>query len=78
MNAIRRIIKREGNSLNVVLPDNFTANQVELIILPFEDNDLKPVNGKEDEAFRLHISAVFAKFNADLSGFQFNRDEVYS
>ena len=37
MEAIRRIVHREGNTLTVKLPDSFTAQTVELIILPVDD-----------------------------------------
>jgi len=76
MNAIRKILTRQGNSLNVILPDNFTAKQVEVIILPFED-EVKDINESDSIAFRQKISGIFKNFNADLSGFNFNRDELY-
>ena len=37
MEAIRRIVHRHGNTLTVELPDSFTAQTVELIILPADD-----------------------------------------
>lgn len=43
MEAIRKIIHREGNTLTIELPDSFTAQTVELIILPADDAEAKPV-----------------------------------
>lgn len=37
MEAIRKIIHREGNTLTIELPDSFKAQTVELIILPADD-----------------------------------------
>lgn len=39
MEAIRRIIHREGNTLTIELPDNFTAQTIELTIRPVDDAD---------------------------------------
>jgi hypothetical protein len=36
MNAIRQYIDVKNNKLNIVLPDDFTAKRVEVIILPSE------------------------------------------
>lgn len=38
MNAIRQFIEVKNNSFNVVLPDDFTARTVEVIILPTSEN----------------------------------------
>lgn len=42
MEAIRKIIHRHGNTLTVELPDSFTAQTVELIILPVDDETHTP------------------------------------
>lgn len=62
--------------LNVVLPENFTAKQVELIILPFEEKETEP---DEDTliAFRQKARELFSRFNVDLKAFKFNRDELH-
>lgn len=41
MDAIRQFIDVKNNSFNVVLPDNFKASRVEIIILPSEQNDFE-------------------------------------
>ncbi len=38
MEAIRRIVRREGNTLTIELPADFQAQTVELIILPADNN----------------------------------------
>lgn len=40
MNAIRQFIDVKNNSFNVLLPDDFTASRVEVIILPSEPNEI--------------------------------------
>lgn len=42
MNAIRQYIDVKNNKLNIVLPNDFTAKRVEVIILPSEPNDEIP------------------------------------
>lgn len=41
MDAIRQFIDVKDNSFNVVLPDNFKASRVEVIILPSEQNEFE-------------------------------------
>jgi hypothetical protein len=38
MEAIRKFIKVEGKSINITLPDDFYADEVEVIILPKNDD----------------------------------------
>lgn len=38
MNAIRQFIEVKNNTFQVVLPKGFTARNVEVIIMPKEDN----------------------------------------
>ncbi|MFP9113474.1 hypothetical protein ACLI1A_06000 [Flavobacterium sp. RHBU_3] len=37
MEAIRKFIKVEGKTINITLPDDFYADEVEVIILPKTD-----------------------------------------
>lgn len=39
MEAIRQILTVKNNTVTVILPDDFTADKVEVIILPIEDNE---------------------------------------
>ena len=40
MNAIRQFIEVKDHSFNVILPEDFSAKRVEIIILP-SDNDVQ-------------------------------------
>jgi hypothetical protein len=39
MEAIRRTVKVNNHSINITLPDTFTADEVEVIILPIEKKE---------------------------------------
>jgi hypothetical protein len=39
MEAIRRTVKVNNHSINIILPDNFNAEEVEVIILPIEKKE---------------------------------------
>jgi hypothetical protein len=76
MNAIRKTIKREGNELRIVLPDDFKAEEFDVIVLPKEE----PVTAKEEfniDEYRKSIIDFYANYQADLTNFKFNRDELY-
>lgn len=38
MEAIRQIVKVKNHKISITLPDDFTADEVEVIILPKSDN----------------------------------------
>jgi hypothetical protein len=38
MEAIRKFVKVEGKTINITLPDDFYADEVEVIILPKNDD----------------------------------------
>lgn len=49
MEAIRKIVKRQGNTIVVELPKTFTAELVELIVLPVEQSDIdEAANSSQD------------------------------
>jgi hypothetical protein len=54
MNAIRQFIDVKDNSFNVLLPDDFKASRVEVIILPSEPNEI-PQWQKTEAIRRLEI-----------------------
>jgi hypothetical protein len=39
MEAIRRTVKVENHTINIILPDNFNADEVDVIILPSEKKE---------------------------------------
>ena len=58
MEAIRQIVKVKNNKVNITLPDNFNFQEVEVIILPKNDdfvltNEMKTIldaRSKEDKS----------------------------
>lgn len=54
MDAIRQFIDVKNNSFSVLLPDDFKANRVEVIIFPSEPNDI-PQWQKTEAIRRLEI-----------------------
>jgi len=55
MQALRQILIVNNNRVNIELPSEFNADQVEVIILPFKEN-VKKVKGKISDRFRGCIS----------------------
>ena len=47
MNAIRQFIEVKNNTFQVILPEGFTAKNVEIIIMPTEENNTIPEWQKE-------------------------------
>lgn len=54
MDAIRQFIDVKNNSFSVLLPDDFKADRVEVIIFPSETNDI-PQWQKTEAIRRLEI-----------------------
>jgi Putative addiction module component len=55
MDAIRQFIEVKNNSFNVLLPKEFTAKRVEVIILPSEIEDDIPQWQKTEALRRLEL-----------------------
>ena len=78
MEALRmKKVKRTGRQVTVDLPDNFKAEEVDVIVLPSVDDDEKIMTDSELTEWRKNLISEFSKFNIDLSNFKFNRDELY-
>lgn len=78
MEAIRkRKVKRSGKHVTIELPDNFKAEEMDIIVLPSkEEND--PISNTIDvEGWRKSLKEEFSKFNVDLSNLKYTRDELY-
>jgi len=60
MQALRQIVNIKNNSLHVVLPVDFKADKVEIIILPIEAQN-KPSKLKNSDRFSGAISEETAK-----------------
>jgi hypothetical protein len=39
MEAIRQIVSVKNHEINIILPDDFSADEVEVIILPIQNNE---------------------------------------
>jgi len=60
MQALRQIVNIKDNSLHIVLPVDFKADKVEIIILPIEEQN-RPSKLKNSERFRGAISKETAE-----------------
>ena len=49
MEAIRQIVKVIDNKINIILPDNFNAEEVEVIILPSQNHEYSIPKWQIDE-----------------------------
>ncbi|MCY7363206.1 MAG: hypothetical protein LH629_14240 [Ignavibacteria bacterium] len=78
MDAIRKKIKRNGrNKITIELPDDFKADNIEVIIQSDEENKSGEVNKESVVDYRQRMREFYSKFNVDLNNFKFNRDELY-
>jgi len=65
MQAVRQIIDVKSHSLNILLPDDFIADQVEVIILPLEMKSKK--KGFTNLRGSLNLTdAQYADFQQDV------------
>jgi hypothetical protein len=77
MEAIRKSkIKTHNHKVVVDLPEDFNATEVDVIIWPSEKGAEQPIE-TDVEKWRKDLKDFYATFNADLSNFKFNRDELY-
>ena len=74
MNAIRKIVHREGNELRIVLPDDYKAEEFDVTAVPIEK--YAKANQQTDEEWRQALREYYSRFNVDLSNFKFDRDEL--
>jgi hypothetical protein len=78
MEAVRKKrVRRTGRQVTVELPDDFKAEEVDVIILPSTEEDEQAIGKTELAEWRKSLVEEFSKFNVDLSNFKFNRDELY-
>ncbi len=80
MEAIRRKkVKRIGRQITIDLPDDFKANEVDLIIWPSADDesDKKVLDATSLNKWRDELDQFYSTYHVNLSQFKFNRDELY-
>ena len=74
----RKKIKRIGRKITIDdLPEDFIAEEVDVIISPSKADEKKKMSDSELLEWRKSLAEEFSKFNVDLSDFKFNRDELY-
>ena len=71
MNAIRKIVKRVGNELRIVLPDDFKSEEFEVIILSTEEEiQTKEQNDDESEPLnRLSLEGLARAYDEEDDSF---------
>lgn len=79
MEAIRKKIKRNGSdTITFKLPENFKAENLELIILPDEEEiNSKDFKAESDDDYKKRMKDFYDKFSFDIKSLKFDRDELY-
>ncbi len=54
MNAIRKIVEVKDHKINIELPENFTADKVEIIIFPVDEEEFF-ISEEEKELMRERV-----------------------
>lgn len=67
MESIREIVVPKNNKIELIVPDNFIGQEIEVLAIKIENktSKSKEKKGKSFDAIKL-----------DLSGFKFNREEA--
>lgn len=77
MQALRQIVNVKDNSLNIVLPTDFKAKRVEVIVLPIEEPKAQPklknsarfsgaISKETAEKLHKHLSKVRSEWGRDI------------
>ena len=71
MNAIRKIVKRVGNELRIVLPDDFKSEEFEVIILSSDEGiQTKEQTDEESASFnRLSLEGLARAYDEEDDSF---------
>jgi hypothetical protein len=78
MEAIRKKkVRRSGKHVTIELPDDFKAEEVDIIVLPSKEENDPIANSIDLEEWRKSLKEEFSKFNVDLSNLKYTRDELY-
>jgi len=78
MEAIRKNrIKTHNRKVTIDLPENFNAEEVDMIIWASEKTSDFEQNGADSDTWRKDLKDFYSRFQVDLSNFKFNRDELY-
>lgn len=72
MQAIREILSPQSEELIIKLPSNFIQKKIEVIILPFHQEE-KEITGKKERLMK-----IFNSGKGSLPvGYKFDRDEAH-
>ncbi len=78
MEAIRKNrIKTHNRKVTIDLPENFNAEEVDMIIWASEKTSDFQQNETDSDTWRKDLKDFYSGFQVDLSNFKFNRDELY-
>lgn len=78
MEAIRKNrIKTHNKKVIVDLPENFNAEEVDMIIWASEKTPAIEQHEIDNDKWRKDLKDFYSGFHVDLSNFKFNRDELY-
>jgi hypothetical protein len=77
MQAIRQIVNVKNHSLSIVLPDDFTAERVEVIVLPIDEPKILPkqrnserfagaISKETAEKLHKHLNEVRSEWDRDI------------
>jgi hypothetical protein len=76
MEAIRQKIKRNGNKITIELPEDFKAENIELIILSDEKEEVIS-NKKKKKSLSKEALEFYGKYKVDMKNYKFDRDELH-
>ncbi|MDD5089965.1 MAG: hypothetical protein PHQ23_03525 [Candidatus Wallbacteria bacterium] len=72
MNAVRKIATIDSDELTLKIPAEFMKMQVEIIILPFEEETAAVLDREQ------RLEKIYQNYSADLpKDYKFNRDEAH-
>jgi thiamine pyrophosphate-dependent acetolactate synthase large subunit-like protein len=73
MQAIREIVSPQSEELVIKLPRNFLQEKIEVIILPFHQED-REAPGKKERLMKIYNESK----GVIPSGYKFDRDEAHN
>jgi hypothetical protein len=77
MQALRQIVNVKNHSLNIVLPNDFAADKVEVIVLPVDEQKIQPkirnserfagaISKETAEKLHKHLNEVRNEWERDI------------
>jgi hypothetical protein len=69
---VRKILVPKKNTVVVELPDDYIGKEIELLMFPINERN----NATAQDMTMEDVSAFFNRFDVDMTGFKFNRDDA--